>query len=131
MDEVKPCIIHINGKMLEIVEPCLLGAPVKIRPPITYQIAQRVGVRAIVPSTALNRIGQSGPLQTVPQIVERRLGNVDHERFNHQGLLRNGNSRTSQRREHREYGHGMFHVGSLRSLATSRQTASYLKKVKY
>ena len=63
------------------VEPRLLRPPIEAAPPMTDQLAQVGDVGAVGPGRARRLVREAGARETLLEVADRLLGNLQHERL--------------------------------------------------
>jgi hypothetical protein len=80
VDEMHIQAIHRCLIMVPAIELGLLGAPIEVRAPVVDQVFEILQIAVIVPPRARNRIGKTGLAQTLAQVVQDIVWDVDRER---------------------------------------------------
>jgi hypothetical protein len=92
VDEVDAVVIDRGLEMRERVEQALLRAPVELILPIRDEFTQVREFRAVVPVRALDLVGKARARQSLAEVGERRIRDLDPKRldgFAHGRVLRN------------------------------------------
>ena len=66
--------------MVPAIELCLLGAPIEVCAPVVDQLLEVLQIAAIVPLRARDLIGKTRMAQTLAQVVQDVVRDMDRER---------------------------------------------------
>ncbi len=81
MQEVDVLAVDLGGELGDLVEAGLVDSPVVAAGPVLDQVDEVVLVHAVVPADAGDLVGPAGAGQSVSQVVEVSLRDVDTERL--------------------------------------------------
>jgi hypothetical protein len=79
--------VNLGDVVLVPVEALLLYPPVKTVRPVLEQITQVVQVGPLTPALAGRRVGPPCAPDTAPEVIQDRVGNRDHVRFDPHALI--------------------------------------------
>jgi hypothetical protein len=93
MDEVEALSVDRRRVLIEAIESCLAGAPVELLAPVLAQLPQVAELGPVVPADILDLVGPARAAESLAQVVQHRVGNVDPKRLD--GFAHGGSPRGS------------------------------------